>query len=147
MKNKEPAPVQATPVDKSNTFPWHRVPKKMKFKMAATDNISAIECKVQMGSANVAICRELHVGWGNVDEAIVFDKVRVNMGNIDHLHCLRSTQQRITMGAVEKVTYYDTVEELVAYAMQKANLEPSNECETDIPVAMPLPYNPQHSNK
>lgn len=145
MKNKEPTPVQATPVDRKNTFPWQRVPKKMKFKMAATDNVSAIECEVQMGSTKVAICRDLHVGWGHVEEAVVFDKVRVNMGSIDHLHCLRSTQQRITMGAVEKVTYYDNVEELVAYAMQKANLEANNE--TDIPVAMPLPYNPKSSNK
>ena len=82
MKNKESAPVQATTVDRNDTFPWHRVPKKMKFKMAATDNVSAIECKVQMGSANVAICRDLHVGWGHVEEAIVFDKVRVNMYQI-----------------------------------------------------------------
>ena len=98
------------------------IPRNTNVSMGSTENGIGVNVRVFMGNAKSTVCRNLHLGMGHIAEAIVFDKVQVHMGRIDEIHCLHSTEQNVSMGAIGRTTYH-TEDELVDLALEKMGME------------------------
>ena len=105
----------------SSSFPWDSFSKYSSVGMSTTDSTVSRNVNIGMGTTKVAVAKKLNVGMGHVETAIVFDSLLLGMGHVGEVHCLPTTSLKSGMGKLGKVITYNSVEELVSFAMYSLN--------------------------
>ena len=117
-----------TSTTSASSFPWHSVAKRKRLKVGLSGKVVAESISIGwLVESRLTVCRQLDVGWGNANEAIVFDEVHLGfIGRIKELHCLSSTKQTIEIdgkhkGEIDNVTFH-SMDELVQMALVELNM-------------------------
>jgi len=104
------------------SFPWDSFSNYSSVGMSQTDSAVSRNVNIGMGTTKIAVAKKLNVGMGHVGIAIVFDSLLLGMGHVGEVHCLRTTSLKSGMSKLGKVITYNSVEELVSFAMYSLDM-------------------------